>query len=141
MFKKICALTVVFLAVGALSADAKKLGLSAKKTELPSTTTSQFTLGLVQSSIQPGMSQADVVSILGSPNIATRDSEGKDAWVYDKIYTEKSSLDHGAGATIIVAGWGRNSSRSVQAQKTITVVVKFDKNQLVESYTYHSSQF
>lgn len=140
MLKRFCilAMVIIFTAAGA---QAKKMELSAQKTVLPGDTTSQFTLGLVQTSLSVGMSQADVIRVLGSPNIVTRDSDNKDTWVYDKIYTEKSSLDHNAGATVILVGWNRSSQRSVQTQKTITTILKFDKNQRLESYTYHNSQF
>lgn len=141
MFKKIAVFTVFTVVLTALPSLAQKVELSAKKVDMPQQTTSQFTLGLVQSTLRAGMSQPDVLTFLGSPNMATRDADGKDCWVYDKIYTEKSSLNHDAAAGIILVGWNRSSKRESQVQKTITVIVKFDKNQKVESYTYHNSQF
>lgn len=49
-----------------------------------------MTVGIVQKEIRVGMSRADVATALGSPNIVTRDSEGKETWIYDKIATEAS---------------------------------------------------
>lgn len=139
--KKLSILLVCVLLFSTLSVEAKKVKLEAKKVGMPQSQDMQFTLGLVQSSLKEGMSQSEVVSILGAPNIVTRDADGKDSWVYDKIYSESSSLGHDGGATIILAGWSRNSRRVVQAQKTITVIIKFDKQGCVENYTYHNSQF
>jgi outer membrane protein assembly factor BamE (lipoprotein component of BamABCDE complex) len=37
----------------------------------------EFTVGLVQKEIRVGMSQTEVAEALGSPNIVTRDKDGK----------------------------------------------------------------
>lgn len=139
--KKICILLATAMVFSTLTVEAKKVKLEAKKVGMPEAQDMQFTLGLVQSSLKEGISQSEVISLLGSPNIITRDSDGKESWIYDKIYSENSALGHDAGATIILAGWGRSSSRSVQSQKTITVIIKFDKQGRVENYTYHNSRF
>lgn len=66
---------------------------------LPSTKDREMTVGIVQKEIRVGMSGADVVTALGSPNIVTKDSEGKEVWVYDKIATEAAySYDRGGVA-------------------------------------------
>ncbi|WP_353686757.1 hypothetical protein [Thermodesulfovibrio sp. 3462-1] len=117
----------------------------------------EITLGIVQKEIRIGMSQADVVSALGSPNIVTKDSEGKETWVYDKIATEASyskdsgGIGGGIGAggipetTLILGGIGGGYSREAGAasvtQKTLTVIIKFGKDNKVESFSYHSSKF
>lgn len=124
---------------------------------LGSTKDREMTVGIVQKEIRVGMSQADVATALGSPNIVSKDSEGKEAWIYDKIATEASySRSSGgvgglvgaggvAGSTLILGGVGGSVSREAGAssttQKTLTVVIKFDKTNMVESFTYHSSKF
>jgi len=116
-----------------------------------------MTLGVVQKQIHVGMSQADVASALGSPNIVTKDSSGKETWIYDKIATEASySSDSGsvgggvggggfAGPALILGGVGgaynRQAGAASSTQKTLTVVIKFDQNNNVESFTYHTSKF
>jgi outer membrane protein assembly factor BamE (lipoprotein component of BamABCDE complex) len=108
--------------------------------------------------IRVGMSQADVASALGSPNIVTKDGEGKETWVYDKIATEASYSQSGvglgggvgaggvAGSALILGGvggsYGKGAGATATTQKTLTVVIKFDKNtSLVESFSYHTSKF
>ena len=100
-----------------------------------------MTLGIVQKEIRVGMSQADVASALGSPNIVTKDSSGKETWVYDKMATEASySQSHGYG-TILILGFSRDAGAASTSQKTLTVVIKFDEKNLVDSFSYHASKF
>lgn len=115
----------------------------------------EMTLGIVQKDIHVGMSQADVATALGSPNIVTKDSEGNESWIYDKIATEVSyskdsgGIGVGAGAGIgswrMLLGGGAGYSKSAgavaQTQKTLTIVIKFDDNSMVKTLSYHSSKF
>ena len=101
----------------------------------------EFTLGLVQKEIHTGMSQADVAEALGSPNIVTKDSTGKETWIYDKIASEASYSASGGYWTLILFGMQSQSSRSQTTQRTLTVVIKFDKRSQVETLSYHASKF
>lgn len=113
----------------------------------------EMTLGIVQKDIRQGMNQGEVATLLGSPNIVTKDQNGADTWIYDKIASEVSysksegSLGGFGGAVggiwaIIVGGQAsRGAGASAQTQKTLTVVIKFDDNQSVEKVSYHSSKF
>jgi len=124
---------------------------------LHSTQEREMTVGIVQKEIRVGMSQADVATALGSPNIVTRDSEGKETWIYDKIATEASySRDSGglgggagaggiAGTTLILGlvggGYSKEAGATATTQKTLTVILKFNKDGKVESFSYHASKF
>lgn len=121
--------------------------------KLASTEEREMTVGIVQKEIRVGMSQTEVAEALGSPNIVTRDENGKESWVYDKIASEasysKSNVSGaagGAGTTgntlllgLIIGGY--QSGASSTTQKTLTVVIKFGEDHLVESFSYHSSKF
>ena len=121
--------------------------------QLQSTKDREFTVGLVQKEISVGMSQTEVAEALGSPNIVTRDKIGKESWIYDKIASEasysKSSVGGAAGAggvtgnTLIlgILTGGYESGAASTTQKTLTVVIKFNDEKLVESFSYHSSKF
>jgi outer membrane protein assembly factor BamE (lipoprotein component of BamABCDE complex) len=123
--------------------------LSQTKGETPR----EFTLGMVQKELRPGMSQADVAERLGSPNILTRDSEGREAWVYDRVSSEVVTSSAGltvggagAGAGGSVAGAlglsaGKRSDKTRSSQKTLTVVIRFSATGAVESFTWHHSRF
>ena len=124
---------------------------------LQSTQEREMTVGVVQKEIRVGMSQADVATALGSPNIVTRDGDGQETWIYDKIASEASySRDSGgisggagaggiAGSALVLGLVGGSYSRSAGAmsttQKTLTVIIKFDKNNKVNSFSYHTSKF
>jgi outer membrane protein assembly factor BamE (lipoprotein component of BamABCDE complex) len=104
----------------------------------------EMTLGTAQREIKTGMSQADVAVALGSPNIVTKDGEGRETWIYDKIASE-ASYSHGSGGTgLILALFGtaqRSSGAVSTSQRTLTVVLKFDAQSKVESMQYHASKF
>ena len=122
---------------------------------LHSTNERETTLGLVQKEIKTGMSQGDVAIALGSPNIVSKDSDGSDTWIYDKIATEISyskdggGFGVGAGAGIEnwrlvpvgAIGYSKSAGAAAQTQKTLTVVIKFDEEQKVKTLSYHSSKF
>jgi hypothetical protein len=117
----------------------------------------KMTLGLVQKEIHVGMPQADVAAALSSPNIVTRDANGRESWIYDKVATESSYSNStgnvsgsagGAGLAgdVLVAGkagagYERSKGASATTQKTLTVVIRFDANGNVENFTYHTSTF
>jgi outer membrane protein assembly factor BamE (lipoprotein component of BamABCDE complex) len=44
-----------------------------------------LSIGKVQKEIKVGMSSADVVTVLGSPNMVTTDDKRREVWVYDKV--------------------------------------------------------
>jgi len=111
---------------------------------LPSSQEQEMTVGVVQKEIRVGMSGADVAQALGSPNIVTKDSTGKETWVYDKIASEVSYSKDAGGTGLIInlfGGYGREAGAVSSTQKTLTVVIKFDNNSRVESFSYHASKF
>jgi outer membrane protein assembly factor BamE (lipoprotein component of BamABCDE complex) len=101
----------------------------------------QMTPGVVQKEIRKGMSQAQVAESLGSPNIVTRDSEGKETWVYDKFATEASSSHSDAYGTILILGASKERSTRSANQRTLTVLIKFDAAAKVDTYSFHASSF
>lgn len=101
----------------------------------------ELTAGLVKREITKGMSGAAVAEALGSPNIVTKDSDERETWVYDKIATEASYSQSQNGLFLILGGFSNQSGASSTTQRTLTVVIKFDKNDKVESFTYHQSKF
>lgn len=111
---------------------------------LPSTQERETTVGIVQKNIHSGMSQPDVAAALGSPNIVTKDSDGSETWIYDKIARE-ASVSKDAGGTGLVLNlfgfYSRESSASSSTERTLTVIIKFDENSNVKTFSYHASKF
>jgi len=111
--------------------------------EVHSQTDPEMTVGIVQREIKKGMSAAEVATALGSPNIVSRDREGIETWIYDKISTQVSySRDeaHTGIIGLIIGGGSREAGASSQTQKTLTVVIKFNEG-VVHDFSYHSSKF
>ena len=119
--------------------------------------TDKISVGTVQKEISVGMSGADVVAALGSPNMVTTDGQRRETWVYDKIATERvySSSSAGGGAGAGAAGAGNSagsvlglvfggSSRagaSSTSQRTLTIIIKFDEQNRVRDFSYRQSSF
>ena len=109
--------------------------------QLGSTAEREMTVGVVQREIRAGLSQDQVAEALGSPNIVTRDAAGNETWIYDKIASEASYSNSSAYGTILILGGGRAAGASATTQRTLTVVIKFDANRLVDTFSYHASKF
>jgi hypothetical protein len=122
----------------------------AKNTTEPA---SAFTLGVVQRDLRKGLSQAEVAERLGAPNILTRDVEGREAWVYDRVFSEVEvstgsvgigGLGSGVGshvAGVLGISAGKRSDKARSSQRTLTVVIRFSAAGTVESFSWHDSRF
>ena len=115
------------------------LGCQAQSPETPSKET-KLTVGIVQKEIKKGMSQADVASVLGSPNIVTSEEENKETWVYDKISSRVDYQQSDAYGTLILVGISSTSGNTTTSQRTLTVIIKFNQGKVYD-YKYHSSSF
>ena len=105
----------------------------------------RLTLGTVQSHVLKGKNQTEILKNLGSPNIITKDGQGREGWTYDRVSKESSSREgvgfllfnpatwFGGGAT----SYGKSSSSS----KSLTVIITFDDNKTVLDFTYQSLKF
>jgi len=113
----------------------------APQTDLTSTTEREMTVGVVQKDIHKGMDQASVAEALGSPNIVTKDKDGRETWIYDKIASEVSYSKSESFGTLLLIGRSKDTGASSSSQKTLTVVIKYDEANLVDTFTYHSSKF
>ena len=91
--------------------------------------TQKLTLGFVQSRIKAGTTGDEVVSILGSPNIITSNSDGSETWVYDKVATEYESAVGFATATY------------VSSTRTMIVVIKYGLDRKVKEVSYRQTSY
>ena len=98
----------------------------------------KLTVGKVQREIKVGMTSAQVVETLGSPNVVSTDEERREVWVYDKIATEVVYSESGAGLKFFTSGQAGAAS---QSQRTLTIVIKFDNEGKVRDFAYHTSSF
>jgi len=117
----------------------------------------KMTVGKVQREIRVGMTNAEVVEVLGSPNMVTTDDKRRENWVYDKISTETAYSTSSGGVSALILGGGLvgsgllggaggagyNSATGAQStsQRTLTVIIKFDESNRVRDFSYRSSSF
>jgi len=101
----------------------------------------RLTVGTVQKEIRKGMSGAQVIEALGSPNIVSTDEQGREVWVYDKIATDRVYSDSSGGGTLILAWVHGSAGSSSTSQRTLTVIIKFDHEKKVRDFAYHASRF
>lgn len=117
----------------------------------------KVTVGTVQREIMVGMSSAEVVEVLGAPNMVTTDSKRRENWVYDKISTETVYSTSSGGVSALVlggaiignglaggggsTGYSSSSGASSTSQRTLTIIIKFDDENMVRDFAYRSSSF
>lgn len=97
----------------------------------------RLTVGTVQREIRKGMSGAEVLEVLGSPNVVSTDESGREVWVYDRFATDVAT-SQSAGTLILFGGGAAASSRT---QRTLTIIIKFDDSKKVRDFAYHASRF
>lgn len=101
----------------------------------------RVTVAKVQGEIKVGQSGADVIQILGSPNIITTDDKRREAWVYDKISTERTEASRSSYGTLILIGGSSKDAQSSTRQRTLTIIIKFDEQKMVRDFSYNYTQF
>jgi len=113
----------------------------------------RMTIGKVQKEIRVGMNGADVAQALGSPNIVSTDEERREVWIYDKIATDRAYSSNSSGINALILGFGGDAAGGVgvggsysagassTSQRTLTVIIKFDKEGKVRDFAYHTSRF
>jgi outer membrane protein assembly factor BamE (lipoprotein component of BamABCDE complex) len=117
----------------------------------------RMTVGKVQREIRIGMTNAEVVEVLGSPNMVTTDERRRESWVYDKISTETAySTSYGGVGALVLGGaiigsglaggaaggnYGSSAGARATTQRTLTVIIKFDETSKVRDFSYRSSSF
>jgi outer membrane protein assembly factor BamE (lipoprotein component of BamABCDE complex) len=101
----------------------------------------RVTVGSVQREIKIGMAGSDVASALGSPNIVTTDDQRREVWIYDKFSTDTTVSESSGYGTLIILGASSRAGSSSTSQRTLTVIIKFDKEKKVRDYAYRTSRF
>lgn len=117
----------------------------------------RISVGTVQREIRVGMSGAEVVEVLGSPNMVTTDEKRREVWVYDRIATEHAYSTSSGGISALILGgaaggsgavgggvgpsFSKGSGASSTSQRTLTIIIKFDEQNKVRDFAYRQSSF
>lgn len=147
---------ILFASTGLALAGSTALSGCVATPPHPGTAERELTAGIVQRAIRRGMSQADVAAALGSPNIVTRDTDGRESWIYDRIATtaeyrhDSYAVGAGGGGAgggdtlllgVIAGALGSSSGYTSSTQRSLTVIVKFDTEARVETFSFHQTRF
>jgi outer membrane protein assembly factor BamE (lipoprotein component of BamABCDE complex) len=133
------------------------MGANEHRNAVRNDTSDRLSVGKVQREIKVGMSSAQVVEALGSPNVVTTDEQRREVWVYDKISTERVYSTSSGGINTLVlggvmfgsgplgggggAGVQHGAGASSTSQRTLTIIIKYDKNNRVRDFAYRQSSF
>lgn len=117
----------------------------------------RLTVGKVQREIRVGMSGAQVIEVLGSPNVVTTDEKRREVWVYDKIATEHVYSGSSGGISALILGgfigssgaggggvgpsYSSGAGASSTTQRTLTIIIKYDEQNKVRDFAYRQSSF
>jgi hypothetical protein len=113
----------------------------------------RLSVGTVQKDLRNGMSGADVIGLLGAPNIVTTDEQRREVWVYDKISTEVAHSSSSLGASPLLLGSGghfagalsgnmaQSAGATSRQDRTLTVFVKFYHQKQERDIAYRTSEF
>ena len=133
-------ITITKLLLPAIVASALLSGCYTPATNYVQANSDNLTLGAAQLALKKGMSQAEVVSALGSPNMVTRDKNGVETWVYDKSSTEAIATHNGATGTVLLLTVESTQSAQKTSQRTLTLILKF-KDAVLTDFTCRSTSF
>jgi hypothetical protein len=109
---------------------------------------------MVQMTLNVGQTtQAEILESFGGPNITSIDGSGQEMWVYDRHATVTSDSSSGFSIGMLIGaaggavgggaglGFGKKKSKSSQSSRSMTLVIKFDKNKIVSDFKSRSSSF
>lgn len=99
---------------------------------------SNLTYGTVKQKIMKGQtSQAEVLQLLGSPNIVTKNAKGNEVWTYNRQSFDAESGAWGGGIIL----FGGHKAFSSASSASFDLILTFDKQDVVQDYSVVSSQF
>lgn len=136
--------------VGCMSAQEHRAAVESQEGE-------RLTVGTVQKEIRVGMSGGEVAQVLGSPNIVSTDEQGREVWIHDKISTTRVMSRSSGGVSALILGgaligsglaggavapyYSSAAGASSTQQRTLTILIKYDKQKKVRDFAYHTSRF
>lgn len=103
---------------------------------------STLTQGNVQMNISVGQTtKAEVLETFGAPNVTTRDGSGKETWSYQRAATASQSASSESAWSVIFYGESREAAGFSQTSRMMTLIIKFDENDIVSDFKSRESNF
>lgn len=121
------------------------LSLSACAIQQPqpvSNQNNQLTQGNVQMNLTVGeTTKAEVLESFGAPNVTTRDGAGREVWTYQRQAQVSQSSSRSSGWSILLAGASSSVSGFESSSRMMTLIIKFDDNDVVHDFRSRASNF
>ena len=103
---------------------------------------SELTQGMVQMNLEVGKTtKSDVIETFGSPNITTRASSGNEVWTYQRQAQVSQSSSSSGFIFVIIAGKSAEASGFETSSRMMTLIIKFDGNDIVSDFKSRESNF
>ena len=103
---------------------------------------SQLTQGNVQMNLDVGVTtKADVLETFGAPNVTTRDGQGQEVWTYQRQAQVSQSSSKSGYWTVILAGGSSDASGFESSSRMITLIIKFNSDDVVSDFNSRTSNF
>jgi hypothetical protein len=99
----------------------------------------------------------EVVQVLGAPNMVSKDRNGNETWVYDKIHSEYERRESDGGLSLGIGGGGvvglgvlggglgigghSAKASASSSERTLTIVIHFDSESRVSDFSYRTTSF
>jgi len=143
----------ILASIGMLASAAGCMSGAQHRAEVQDDSTPRLTVGTVQREIRVGLTGAEVVDVLGAPNVVTTDAERNETWVYEKVASESVHSTSSAGVAALILGGGgdtagagvgtlgRSAGATSRTQRTLTIVIRFGADARVREFSYRASQF
>lgn len=114
------------------------VSLTSCASQQPQNKPAELTFASAKTNLVKGKTtQQEVIQTFGSPNITTRNAQGKEVWTYSRqSYDQKSS---GAWGSLFLVGGATSSATS--GSSSFDLIITFDENDVVEDYSIVTSQF
>lgn len=101
-----------------------------------------LTHGNVQMQVAVGQTtQSEILEAFGAPNVTTIDGSGREVWSYQRAATVAQSSSRNSYWTILFAGAGSESSGFEESSRMMTLIIKFDEQDVVSDFDSRSSNF
>lgn len=103
---------------------------------------SELTQGNVQMTLRVGETdKAEVLETFGAPNITTRDASGTEVWSYQRHARVTQSESRSNHWTVLFAGGGSRADGFSETMRTMTLIIRFDENDIVSDFRSRTSDF
>ena len=101
-----------------------------------------LTSGNIAMNLQVGKTtQAEVLEAFGAPNIVTMDGARNTVWSYQRHATVTQSTSSSSFWTIVLTGGAKRADGFSSSQRTVTLIIKFDANNVISDFRSRTSDF